>query len=59
VRSVVSMAHRLGLEVVAEGVETDHQATLLRDAGCDCLQGHLFGRPIQASETERLIFACV
>ena len=52
VRSVVSLAHRLGLEVVAEGVETEQQAVLLRDAGCDCLQGHFFGRPVPASETD-------
>ena len=57
VRSVVSLAHGLGLEVVAEGVETERQLELLREAGCDCFQGHLLGRPAPASEMERLVLA--
>ena len=59
VRSVVSLAHRLGLEVVAEGVETERQRELLSDAGCDCFQGHLLGRPASALEIEPLIHAPV
>jgi EAL domain-containing protein (putative c-di-GMP-specific phosphodiesterase class I) len=42
------MADSLGLETVAEGVEEEHQATFLRDAGCDFGQGYLFGRPMPA-----------
>jgi len=59
IRSVVSLAHSLGLDVIAEGVETIRQFDLLRDAGCDCFQGHLLGRPVAASEIEREPFACV
>jgi diguanylate cyclase (GGDEF)-like protein len=59
IRSVVSLAHSLGLEAIAEGVETVRQFELLRDAGCDCFQGHLLGRPAAASEIEREVFACV
>jgi EAL domain-containing protein (putative c-di-GMP-specific phosphodiesterase class I) len=45
-RSVLKLAHTLGLEVVAEGVETDIQAALLRDWGCEIGQGFLFARPL-------------
>jgi diguanylate cyclase (GGDEF)-like protein len=43
--SIVSLAHALGLRVVAEGVETPAQAAALRRLGCDAMQGHLLGRP--------------
>jgi EAL domain-containing protein (putative c-di-GMP-specific phosphodiesterase class I) len=43
--AIVSLAHELGNDVVAEGVETDRQLSALRYAGCDYLQGHLIGYP--------------
>jgi diguanylate cyclase (GGDEF)-like protein len=45
VRAVVELAHAHGHQVTAEGVETEQQAVLLRDMGCDHAQGWLFGRP--------------
>jgi EAL domain-containing protein (putative c-di-GMP-specific phosphodiesterase class I) len=43
--AIVDLAHQLGNEVVAEGVETERQLSALRYAGCDFLQGHLIGYP--------------
>lgn len=45
VKGIVAMAQALDLEVVAEGVETEGQASILRDLGCNYGQGYLFGRP--------------
>lgn len=50
VGSIVSMAHMLGIKVTAEGAETFGQIEILRDAGCDTIQGYHFGRPVPAGE---------
>jgi diguanylate cyclase (GGDEF)-like protein/PAS domain S-box-containing protein len=47
---VIGLGHSLGLKVVAEGVEKPAQARLLREAGCDELQGFLYARPMPAAE---------
>ena len=44
------MAHSLGLKVVAEGVETQQQLTLLDDLGCDLVQGYYFSKPLPAKQ---------
>jgi|GEM_PF-1170051 len=49
VRATLSLAHGLGLEVIAEGVETVQQAAILRRLGCDAAQGYLFARPMDSS----------
>lgn len=54
VASVISMAHNLDLQVVAEGVETQYEADTLKALGCDQGQGYLFGKPLPASEYESL-----
>jgi EAL domain-containing protein (putative c-di-GMP-specific phosphodiesterase class I) len=46
VKAILSIAHCLGLQVVAEGVETAEQAAFLRANGCQAAQGFLFGRPV-------------
>jgi EAL domain-containing protein (putative c-di-GMP-specific phosphodiesterase class I) len=56
VRTIVSMADALRLEVTAEGVETETQRTELIALGCDRAQGYLFARPEPAAAaTERLL----
>ncbi|MDO8206610.1 MAG: EAL domain-containing protein [Gallionella sp.] len=54
VRTIISIASNFGLEVVAEGVETDDQFAFLRQYGCNKFQGYLFGKPVPVQEFERL-----
>jgi diguanylate cyclase (GGDEF)-like protein/PAS domain S-box-containing protein len=53
--AIVVMAHKLGLKVIAEGVETVEQRDLLRQIGCDYAQGYLYSRPIPAKDFEALL----
>ena len=55
VSSTIYLAHQLGLDVVAEGVETRTQQVLLNDWGCDALQGYLFSKPLPVKEFEQLL----
>ncbi|MCS6954278.1 MAG: EAL domain-containing protein [Bryobacteraceae bacterium] len=55
IRAIVSVAHSLGLTVVAEGVENEAQAAALRAVGCDRMQGYLYGGALPAAEVERLL----
>ncbi|HYG13315.1 MAG TPA: EAL domain-containing protein [Methylophilaceae bacterium] len=48
--AIIVMAHKLGIKVVAEGIETEEQCELLTAAGCDYGQGYLFSHPLPAAE---------
>ncbi len=53
--AIIVMAHKLGMKVIAEGVETKEQRDLLAAAGCDYAQGYLYSRPVPAAEFEKLL----
>jgi diguanylate cyclase (GGDEF)-like protein len=55
VRAIVSLAHAIGLEVVAEGVANQRQLELLREMGCDLAQGFTFSRPCNTDELATLL----
>jgi len=55
VRIIVMLAHGLRLKVVAEGVETQAQADLLRDIGCELAQGYLYSKPVPAETIGQLL----
>ena len=55
VRLILDIARYLKLKVVAEGAETAGQVSLLKDAGCDLVQGYYFSRPLPAADFEPLI----
>jgi EAL domain-containing protein (putative c-di-GMP-specific phosphodiesterase class I) len=55
VAAAVDLSHRLGLHVLAEGVEDEDAIELLRELGCDEIQGYAVGRPQSAAELESLL----
>ena len=55
--AVTSMAHKMGIKTVAEGVETEEQLAFLRDSDCDEAQGFLFSRPVSAEQFRELVEA--
>jgi EAL domain-containing protein (putative c-di-GMP-specific phosphodiesterase class I) len=57
VSTIINLAHALKLKVVAEGVETQEQARLLRLLNCDEMQGFLYSRPVPADRFEALFLA--
>ncbi|MGQ9367007.1 EAL domain-containing protein [Azospirillum sp. ST 5-10] len=54
-RGVVELTHRIGLEVVAEGVETEAERAVVARIGCDYAQGYLFARPLAVADAEALL----
>jgi EAL domain-containing protein (putative c-di-GMP-specific phosphodiesterase class I) len=57
VSTIISLAHSLKLKVVAEGVESEEQASVLRLLSCDEMQGYLFSKPLPAPELLTLLRA--
>ena len=57
VKAIISLAHALGIAVVAEGVETDAQRDVLRALGCDEAQGFLFAHPMTSTALQELLIA--
>jgi EAL domain-containing protein (putative c-di-GMP-specific phosphodiesterase class I) len=55
VKTIIAMADNLGLEVIAEGVETEAQREFLRRNGCHAYQGYLFGKPVPLDEFEAVV----
>lgn len=55
VRNLIRMAQDMGIQVVAEGVETENQLGMLLDWGCDTVQGYIYSRPLPAAEVESFL----
>jgi EAL domain-containing protein (putative c-di-GMP-specific phosphodiesterase class I) len=53
--AIISMGHTLGLRVLAEGVETEEQAAMLRQWGCEDAQGYLYARPMPVEQFGRYL----
>lgn len=53
--AMIGMAHKLGIKVIAEGVETQDQCNFLKQMGCDYGQGYLFSKPIPSDELEAML----
>jgi len=53
--AIITLGHILGLEVIAEGVETDEQLAFLNSQACDAVQGFLFTRPVPGEEFGRMM----
>ena len=55
VQTIIGMAHNLGIEVIAEGVETEEQRAFLEQHGCPACQGYLFSKPVPIEEFEQWV----
>jgi diguanylate cyclase (GGDEF)-like protein len=55
VKTIITLAHSLDMEAIAEGVETDHQLKHLRNFGCEAVQGYFFSKPVDLQAAESMI----
>lgn len=54
--AIINMAHKLGIKIIAEGVETEDQRILLKQMGCDFGQGYFFSKPLPSAEFEKMLY---
>lgn len=52
---IIEMAHKLGMEVIAEGIETVEQLKVMKEKNCDVIQGYVFSKPLSAGDVEHLL----
>ena len=57
VRTIISLGHNLDLDVIAEGIETEGQMSILESLSCEYGQGYLFSRPLSIDKAEALLAA--
>ena len=50
VKSIIAVANRLSIKIIAEGIETKTEFDMLKELGCECIQGYLIGKPVSASD---------
>lgn len=55
IQTIISLAHHLGMDLVAEGIETEEQLKLVKDIGCECGQGFLFAKPLNPESATQFI----
>lgn len=55
VASIIAIGHIMGFNVISEGVEEDEQISVLKEIGCDYIQGYIWGRPLQKEQAEQLV----
>ncbi|MCP4126332.1 MAG: EAL domain-containing protein, partial [Gammaproteobacteria bacterium] len=53
--SMIEMGHNLGYGIIAEGIETSEQLTMIKKLGCEAAQGYLLGKPLSTDETSKLL----
>ena len=56
IRTIIILAHSMGVDVIAEGIETKEQCDLLENLNCDLVQGYMFGKPMPAEDFEEMFF---
>lgn len=56
VASIISIGHILGFDVISEGVEDPEQLNTLKEIGCDFIQGFIWGHPMSAEDSEKLVY---
>ena len=55
VAAIISIGHVMGFDVISEGVEEDDQLDILKNIGCDFVQGYIWGRPLSIEDARDLV----